>query len=391
MTRANPVFIGSFILGAVVLALAGIFVFGSGKLLVDTVSCVMYFDGAVQGLHPGAAVNFRGVKIGTVQDIRMQFNPQTLEIHIPVIVAFPKGAQKRMDMEITPGAPSSPQDALKALVERGLRAQLQTESLVTGQLFIQLNFYGYDPLAGNGMQAARVDPATRLLEIPTIPTTLQEISQTARKALDVLAELPLKQMVIDLSDTLHSVRELVSDPTIPALLRQASTTLVQVQLVLQRVDTEVERVGSSATTALHTLDKLETDTQQLVRQLSKDVGRLASSATTALGAVSKLLQQAEAPLTGLLGKLGQQADKPLTELLRRLQEVASTGQTTLGQAQDTLIGLQQVLTPQAPLGYELLQTLRELAEAGRSLRVLADYLERHPSSVVFGRNEGKGQ
>lgn len=374
MTRANPVFIGSFILGAVALALAGIFVFGSGRFLVDTVSCVMYFDGAVQGLHPGAAVNFRGVKIGTVQDIHMQFNPQTLEIHIPVIVAFPKGAHKRMEM--MPGDLSTPQDALMALVERGLRAQLQTESLVTGQLFIQLDFYGYDPLAGNGMQAARVDPATKLLEIPTIPTTLQEISQTARKALDSLAELPLKQMVIDLSDTLHSVRELVSDPTIPALLRQASTTLVQVQQVLQRVDKEVERVGSSATTALHTLDQLETDTQQLVRQLGKDVGRLASSATTALGA---------------LGKLVQQADRPLTTLLRGLQEVAGAAQTTLGQAHDTLAGLQQVLTPQAPVGYELMQALRELAEAGRSLRILADYLERHPNSVVFGRNEGKAQ
>jgi len=146
MTRANPALIGSFILGAIVLIIGSIFTFGSSKLLTHSVSCVMYFQGGVQGLRTGASVNFRGVKVGTVTDIRMQLDPQTSEIRVAVIADFPEGSDGRMgkrdmDMRVS-------HEAIVALVERGLRAQLQLESLVTGQLFIQLDFYCYDPLAG---------------------------------------------------------------------------------------------------------------------------------------------------------------------------------------------------------------------------------------------------
>src|SRR5712691_12784957 len=90
MRRANPVIIGSFVLGAVVLVVAAVMILGSGKLFTAMITCVMYFEGSIDGLHKGASVSLRGVKIGSVTAIKMQFDPTDLNIRIPVFVEFPK-------------------------------------------------------------------------------------------------------------------------------------------------------------------------------------------------------------------------------------------------------------------------------------------------------------
>src|SRR5437867_6603282 len=136
MRRANPAIIGGFVLGAVVLVVAGVMILGSGKLFTATIACVMYFEGSIQGLHEGAPVNFRGVKIGSVTDIKMQFDPTNLNIRIPVFAKIPKSS-----LEILHESASTPQEALADLVRRGLRAQLQTEGFLTGLLFVQLDIY----------------------------------------------------------------------------------------------------------------------------------------------------------------------------------------------------------------------------------------------------------
>ena len=81
-----------------VLAIAGMMIFGSGKLFAETIKCVMYFEGEIQGLRVGAPVNFRGVKVGSVTSIKLQFDRQNFAIHIPIIVEFPKGAGGTMEI-----------------------------------------------------------------------------------------------------------------------------------------------------------------------------------------------------------------------------------------------------------------------------------------------------
>ena len=241
MKRANPAVIGGFIVGAVVLAIAGVMMLGSGKLFTETLKCVMYFEGAIQGLYVGAPVNFRGVKVGSVTSIKMQFDRQNFDIRIPVIVEFPKGAGGAMEM--LNADPRTPTDALAALIERGLRAQLQTDSLVTGLLFIQLDL----PPATSPEAVPReatVDPATRLLEIPTVPTTLQEVSNTIRQVLDKLAELPLEEMLRAFEGTLLGINRLVNAPEVLEAVHSLNVTLTVMQQVLQQADTQVTRVAS---------------------------------------------------------------------------------------------------------------------------------------------------
>ena len=376
MKRANPAVIGGFIVGAVVLVIAGVMIFGSGKLFAETIKCVMYFEGAIQGLHVGAPVNFRGVKVGSVTSIKMQFDHQNFAIRIPVIVEFPKGAGGTM--EILDASPTTPKDALAALIERGLRAQLQTDSLVTGLLFIQLDLPpAMSPEATP--REAKIDPATKLLEIPTVPTTLQEVSNTVRLVLDKLAELPLQEMLHSVEGTVLGINRLVNAPEVLQAVHSLNITLAQMQQVMQHADTQVTHVASSATTALGSLNKAAMDiqqlaqqTQQLVQHVDKQLGQVTSSATTTLGQVGKLTQTVHTQALALATSLSHTAEGAL-QAIERMRE--------------TLTAAQQLVIPSAPVGYELVKTLRELSETARSLRVLANYLERHPNALVFGRQE----
>jgi paraquat-inducible protein B len=376
MKRANPAVIGGFIVGAVVLTIAGVMIFGSGRLFAGTIQCVMYFDGSIQGLYEGATVNFRGVKVGSVTSIKMQLDRQNFDVRIPVIVEFPKGSGSTMEMLNVD--PRTPKNALAALIERGLRGQLQTDSLVTGLLFIQLDLPpASSPEAAPG--EAKIDPATKLLEIPTVPTTLQEVSHTVRQALDKLAELPLEEMLRSFEGTLLGINRLVNAPEVLAAMHNLNVTLTGMQQVLQQADTQVTHVASSATTAFESVNRAAADirqlaqqTQQVVQHVDKQLGQVTSSATTTFGQVGKLTQTVNAQALALATSLRQTAEGAL----RAVEGM-----------RETLTAAQQLVMPSAPVGYELVKTLREFSETARSLRTLANYLERHPNALVFGRQE----
>jgi paraquat-inducible protein B len=337
---------------------------------------VMYFEGGIQGLYEGAAVNFRGVKVGSVTSIKMQLDRQNFDIRIPVIVEFPKGTGSAMEMLNVD--PRAPKDALAALIERGLRGQLQTDSLVTGLLFIQLDLPPATSLEAAPREAT-IDPTTKLLEIPTVPTTLQEVSNTVRQVFDKLAELPLEEMLRSFEGTLLGINQLVNAPEVLAAMHNLNVTLTGMQHMLQQADTQVTHVASSATTAFESLNRAATDihqlaqqTQQLVQHVDKQFGQVTSSATTTFGQVGKLTQTVNTQALALATSLRQTAEGAL----RAIEGM-----------RETLTSAQQLVMPSAPVGYELVKTLREFSETARSLRMLANYLERHPNALVFGRQE----
>jgi paraquat-inducible protein B len=375
MRRAHPAIIGSFVLGAVVLVLAGIMILGSGKLFTPTFTCVMYFQGSIQGLREGASVNFRGVKVGSVTSIKMQFDPTALNIRIPVFVQFPKGSHGAL--EILNEGIGTPEDALAALIQRGLRAQLQTESLLTGLLFVQLDFYpstalSFEALPGESL----IDPKTGLLEIPTVPTTLQEVSNTARKALDKLAELPLEEMLHNFQETLSGINRLVNAPEVLEVIHNAKGTLTEMQHLAQHADQQLTLLGASATTTLGSFNQLAAGLQQVVLHVDKQFGQVATNASTTLRNVDKL---------------SQTFDQQVLALTTSLVKTTAAAVNTLEQMRQTLTSAQQLIAPSAPIGYELFKTLRELYEAAHSLRGLIDYLERHPNAVLFGRQGGSAK
>jgi len=122
--KANPTLIGAFLLGAIALIVTGLMVFGGGRFFTETVIYVAYFPETVSGLNDGAPVNFRGVKVGTVRRIEVQLDAQDLSVTVPAYLQL----QRRRIREIGGTIPEG--DLISELIERGLRAQLQLQSIV---------------------------------------------------------------------------------------------------------------------------------------------------------------------------------------------------------------------------------------------------------------------
>lgn len=331
--QANPAVIGGFVIGALVLVVVGVLVFGSGRFFADSARGVMYFEGDLKGLRVGASVDFQGVQLGTVTQIRAVFDPKEVRAQIPVIVEI------RRDNVEWEGERPEPGAMFRRLIEQGMRAQLQFESMVTGQLFIQLDFHPEAPAV-----EPRIDPLTKLPEIPTIPTTRQQVEQVVRKALEKIGDLPLEEIVKNLNDTLRGIDRLVNAPEVMEAVRSLSTAMTEVQ--------------------------------QLVHNVNKQVEPMSTSVTDAMGSI---------------GNLARNADGHVATLTGSLNETVGAARIALENAQETLKSVNGITSPNSAVGYELVKTLRELSTAARALRVLADYLERNPSSVIFGRTEAKAQ
>jgi paraquat-inducible protein B len=338
--QANPTVIGGFVIGAVVLVIGGILIFGSGKFFADIVRSVMYFEGDLKGLRVGASVNFQGVPIGTVSDIKAVVDPKEIRAHIPVVVEISRDKMQWMGERPAQGA------MLRQLIARGLRGQLQLESMVTGQLFIQLDFHPEAPAV-----EPRIDPLTKLPEIPTIPTAMQQVQQTVRKALEKIGDMPLEEIVNNIHTTLQGIDRVVNAPEVLEAVRNLNTTL--------------------------------TDVQQLVHNIDKQVTPVTASATKALGSVTDAM--------GNVGKLAKNVDDQVPAVVASLRDTLGTAQGALQRTQETLTSVNDMMTPTSSVRYELAKTLQEVAGAASALRMLTNYLERYPNAVVFGRNEASAK
>ena len=136
---ASKTLIGVFVLGALALAVIALVIFGSGKFFERRITYVMYFDGSVKGLNIGSPVVFRGVKIGSVKDIELKADAKDFKVFIPVYVQV-----EPQKVTVIKGAPGQGQ-YIEELIKKGLRAQLEMQSIVTGQLMINVDFFPDKP------------------------------------------------------------------------------------------------------------------------------------------------------------------------------------------------------------------------------------------------------
>jgi len=166
---------------------------------------LLYFDTSVRGLNVGAPVEFRGIQIGEVRDVKLEIDPATQQFRIPVLVEIePERFGNMGELE-----PQQRQQALQRLVARGLRAQLQSGSLLTGQLLVELDMH-------EGQPPAEIVWSEPYPVFPTIPTSLEEITSSLTRLAKRLEKVPLDQIATSIDRTLDTAR---------AALEQAQQTL----------------------------------------------------------------------------------------------------------------------------------------------------------------------
>jgi paraquat-inducible protein B len=352
--RANPTLIGAFIVGAVALIVIGLLVFGRGQLFTEKRTYVLYFDGSVKGLNVGAPVDFQGVKIGSVTDIKVQYLSQTNEFRTPVYIQI---EGDRVGQVVDRKRREDGKQFVQSLIQAGLRARLETQSLVTGQLFVQFGFYPDSPIRLVGG-----DPD--VAEIPTIPTTLQQAQAAVQNILEKIQELPLDQLFADFMQAIQGANRLVNSPELPALIKSLNDTVAETQQVLRRVDAGIAPLLDGTQTVTAATRTLLTDLQQLVRRVDGQVGPLTDGLKQTLDAARATLKDGQQLVRNVDGRIGRVSDN-----------VADTAKA----AQATMV------TAQRRIDDNLASALQEMTSAARAIRVLADYLERNPNALLYGK------
>ena len=261
---------------------------------------VLYFTESLRGLSVGAPVTLLGLPVGQVTDVGLDIDPTTLSIRGRVeIVAYPERLVARMHAEQAAAAEAMVQSATRRhaffermVEERGMRGQLQSGSLLTGQLYVAFDYHPDAP-------KAKIDWSQEKPVLPVVPSTLPDIEAKLTSILAKLDALPY-----------------------------------------EAIGTELKKVLAS--------------TDQMVKDADKFV----------VHADAKTLPE-------------------LNEAIEVARRALATANTVLKNTDATLLG------KDAPGQQELRDVLQEVARAARSLRVLTDYLERHPESLLRGKTEGK--
>jgi paraquat-inducible protein B len=268
------------------------------KTYARTSRWLLHFGSGVRGLKSGAPVELQGIQIGQVLDVNLEFDVEKEAFRIPVLIEteqdrlkatgkYPEGAERERVMDY--------------LVAKGMRAQLKTGSLITGQLLVAIDMHPEAPPATINWEGAYP-------EFPTVPTAMEEITTSLTGLLKKLEKLPIEQIGYDLRDTVSGAKSLVNSPDMQKSITALNETLNQAQKFVAALNTEV------------------------------------------------------AP---------------------ELEAAVSNLNSALIQAQKLAKSLNSNVAPQAD------RTLKELQSAARSIKVWAEYLERHPEALIRGKGKSK--
>jgi paraquat-inducible protein B len=209
--RANPRLIGGFVIGGIGLLVAAALVFGSFTFFEPTQRFVVFLEGSVDGLTVGSPVLFRGVPLGQVVEIGIRYNPADKSFEIPVII------QIRPDVIQKYSPPSTVAAGLKQLIDQGLRARLESASLVTGSQVVQLNFYPDTPV-----KLVKTDLPYD--QIPTLPSPTQQLMSSVGTAAQDLPTL-IKEGIATL-DRIQKVVSPENQKAISTILENAASMMI---------------------------------------------------------------------------------------------------------------------------------------------------------------------
>ncbi len=365
--KVSPSLIGAFVVGALALAIAAVIVLAGRHWFIRPATCMMAFDSSVAGLSVGAPVRFRGVPLGRVADIQLRYGRSQIVVVAEIEPSRIQGLNPQ-------SAPAEVVGVVRTTVGEGLRAQLQLDSLVTGQLYVGLDFYPGTPATLTG-----TDPSQ--CEIPTIPTTLAEVQDKMEKVVTQLQQLPLKETLEAATRAADAIQKIAASPEIPRILRTAEDTLRETRGLIRGLNAEVApAIGDLRLTldqARRTVDAVGRDVQRLVQDVDARVGPLAESVTAAADSTQMLMRDGQRTLARLDGEIA-----PTGAALRQAAEAA---RSALQRAEATLDEAQGLLGGDSPMGYRLAEALDELTRTARTLRGLGEDLERQPNMLLFGR------
>ncbi len=320
MKKTNTKLLGMFVVGGAALLVAGLLVFGGGQFFRTKMNYVIYFKEPLSGLSVGAAVTSRGVRIGSVTNIVVEFDAVDLATATPVYIEINPERFTVIGGETLPG------DRLPDLIAKGLRAQLGLDSIVTGQKVI--NFV----MRPDTKPVIVLDPGDEHpYEIPAIPSETYQLKAGLDTVVKNLADMDIKGIGEQARRVLDGAARLLENPEIAEIIHNTNLTVPEFRALARDLDSEVESVGASV----------------------NSVKGAADEAATTMVAARGTLERADGAISS---------------------------------AHRTFNSVNGLVQPGSQVHFELIAMMRELTAAARSVRSLANTLERDPESVLFGRS-----
>ena len=326
-TKANPTLIGVFVLGAILIAIGAVFFFGSADLFAKKQTYVSYFTQSISGLSIGSSVKFKGVNIGKVTRILLGFGKDQ-PVYAKVFYEVDQNVIVRDFGRGNPHFNLFDVEGTKKIVEQGLRARLDFESLISGQLFVSLDF-----IRDAAPFTYHENPNDNALEIPVQPSDIEAIVTNLTKAISNLGNVDflaiskdLQALIVsaksgidelDLAGIGKSVNNLVNGPELKGALTSVKTAFDQLDVTLKKLQDELD------------------------------------------------------PISANLNPTLEEAKK------------------TMAQLEDATRNLDKMLSSNSSFRYQLDSTLSQIGSAADALQRLSEFLERNPNSIIFGRKPAK--
>ena len=330
--KINNTSIGLFIVTGVALGVIGLLLFSSSKMFSKSHYDIIYFNESLNGLNEGAPVKYRGVTVGSVKQVMIHFNQAADDNAMPVIIEIEDNLVRRRlrdEADVLLYNKVTSEQVREARIKAGLRASLQTESLVTGVLYVDIRINPKAP------PAVFHQLEKKYAELPSEETQIQQLFEN-------LGSLDLKSLQTNINGLIIHLDSTVGD--------------------LKMAD-----INAGVTNLLFSVNRLVTD---------PDI-------TNGLAALRPTLDQYRelgAKVTGKVDPLADSITNTLAGADRALAQIRGAGEN-----------LRRVLAPDSPVLGELDRTLEQLASASQSVAALADFLKQHPNALIAGRKLPKQQ
>ncbi len=454
MQKTNHTAIGSFVIGAIAIAVASIIVFGSGHLLETNIIYTTSFDKSVNGLSKGAPVMFRGIKIGEVTDIQLSFEkkspqnhkPHNEEVIWPINVTFKLFPNSFAFAENRSGSWLDdlmrrifPRDSEKTMerwifemvTTQGLRAQLQTQSYLTGQLFIELDLFPEEKnsdaivsMISQHVVPTRISAFERLYlslnqnNFSDQVTQLYKIADVYGKFFSDGRAENLLHKVVSIADNLdatmtrlntlsaqiegngdhqfatdakslvaslnHSAKNLeavlgrLNQPRTDELLDNANSILTNISVIVKRVKLFV----SPDTPAGKALPVAATSMFALLSSVDATLAKISSFMDTLHEQVPPVLTNANDSLNAF-----KQTAQPLSDLVQKLNNAMLKIDQATNEGTALLSDARKTIDPSSPLQTEIIRALQDARQAAQSIRALTDMLANQPEALLRGRRD----
>jgi len=340
--KNNSLTVGIFVVVSVVIGIAAVLALGAKDALAEKNRYVMFFEGDMTGLGPGAPVVFRGVKIGAVSDVKIIVD-KDMNARVPVFVelsATPsENGNGKLDRE----------EAIHKYLKRGMCGKLATESFVTGKLMIQLDF---DTEKKKYTQPHK----GKEIVIPTVSSDLELLKES-------LTELPIKSMVETLVRSLEGIDKRVNSVEVTDSLKHMSASMKNLEVLLGNANKEIVRLGARSDT---TLDQAQT----LMKSLDVSVKKLTVSLNETIGGVNKLA-----------GSLNTQVN----DVGGEVKLTTASANKTIKELEKTLAQYRAMIDVDSPIYIGLIDAVNNFSKASESITAFSEYLNRHPESLIRGK------